>query len=88
MIGDPRSSEGSLYNKWLVCVVDILTKANIESKIPRQSGKLGGTLGSRPKNGTVPAKTGRMATLHMRQCMVCDAILVELIIEKNRDPNK
>ena len=32
---------------------------------PGQNGQLGGTPGPRPKNGTVPAKTGRMATLSL-----------------------
>ena len=39
------------------------TKANFPSKISGQSGKLGGTPGPKPKNGTIPAKTGRIATL-------------------------
>ena len=40
----------------------MLIKASFESKIPGQSGKLDGTPASRPKNGTVPVKTGRLAT--------------------------
>ena len=51
-----------------LCIVHIRTlliKANFESKIPGQSGKLGRTPGPRPKNGTVPAKTGRVAILHL-----------------------
>ena len=45
---------------WLAYCIN---KTNFESKFPEQNGKLGGTPGPRPKNGTVPAKMERTAIL-------------------------
>ena len=47
----------------IVCVAEYGNKGKFESKILGQNGQLGDTPGPRPKNRTVPAKTGRMAIL-------------------------
>ena len=47
----------------IVCVAEYGNKGKFKSKISGQNGHLGGTPGPRPKNGTFPAKMGRMATL-------------------------